>query len=149
MKTKLSSNWDRQNRPPTPIITDTEGGPLLLGLIMAYFGLILIALALWHAIWTKAQAFIHSAVGLIHRAGQCVRMEPIHDSATPNGLLTDTYLSVEEAIRRQRKFGRIALSLGVAPSFAHVRPTLATESKVRPVNANVGAANTDQRLNFN
>ena len=72
-------------------MTDAVGGPLLVGLIMAYFGLILIALALWHALRTKAQAIIHLAVGLLHCAGQRVGMESILDSATPNGLLADTY----------------------------------------------------------
>ena len=50
---------------------DAVGGPLLVGLIMAYFGLILIALSVWHALRTKAEAIMHAAGGLLHCAGQC------------------------------------------------------------------------------
>ena len=50
-------------------MTKAPGGPLLVGLITADFGLILIALAGWHALWTKAQAIMHSASGLLCCAG--------------------------------------------------------------------------------
>ncbi len=39
-------------------MTDSVGGPLLVGLIMVYFGLILIALTVWHALGTMAQAIL-------------------------------------------------------------------------------------------
>lgn len=69
METQSSSNWDTQDRLATRTMTKASGRPLLVGLIMADFGLILIALAGWHALWTKAQAIIHSAGGLLCSAG--------------------------------------------------------------------------------
>jgi hypothetical protein len=64
-----------QCRSATRTMKDAVGGPLLVGLIMAYFGLILIALAVWHALWTIAQAIMHSASGLLSCAGQCVTVK--------------------------------------------------------------------------
>jgi hypothetical protein len=50
-------------------MTKASSRPLLVGLIMADFELMLIALAGWHALWTEAQANIHSAGGLLCFAG--------------------------------------------------------------------------------
>ena len=69
MKAQSSSNWDNQDRPSARTMTKASGRPLLVGLIMADFGLMLIALAGWHALWTEAQANIHSAGGLLCFAG--------------------------------------------------------------------------------
>ena len=69
MKANSSSNWDMQCRPATQTMKDAVGGPLLVGLIIAYFGLILIAIAVWHVQWIMAQAIMHWASGLLGCVG--------------------------------------------------------------------------------
>src|ERR1700749_2282025 len=69
MKAQAFSNLDAQDRPATRAIAKPSGGTLLVGLLMADLGLALIALAAWHALWTRAQAITHSAGGLLCCAG--------------------------------------------------------------------------------
>lgn len=50
-------------------MTKASSKPLLIGFVMADLGLILIALAGWDALSTKAQAVLYSAGGLLCSAG--------------------------------------------------------------------------------